>query len=1011
MPKFSLKKTKIFEPPKLSWHKVKKGLLFQSSPYFFVLTLFYMLIIGGLTYVSAFQIAHQVHDIAQAEGGPCDDPYSSYLDPLCYGGYEEPTDPCEEVCAAQGESSPDCMCCRDPNACPPPCGGEPDPCTEPYDYSQLGLCELPPDCTPCVGYGSPKPKECPPYETCNQQTGECECLPEKRCECDPSVADEIQTATEAFCANIPEPGNCQATRPKKKPTCENGQITSGEWETVDLCTADEICVVEETASASSSPQVAGDTNGGCEKTGPGSCVKNAPPTISPPGNLGIVWGPPFVFKKWLAEAKKAAFAAEWVPENIAKQQAPLFVSDDFTEAKDLQIKIEGRGGGYSSGNISFDYNIDKNVKVDEPLGKLFAKDTGINGKAVQESSTDQSVKATLCPKLDKKKYYVAYEHVFKNKKGEENLRLIKKGTAYLSSKSTNCDFPHLINEFTTKISFSMPKLGIVDLNKEFFNKSFARAKERLKEQVDFFNNNKVPEAANIVLDDVWKLYCAQNAKGQCVDPSEGTQSYDYYRDLISVKVEISGQPAAEVGNLVFSNIKTGVRSATYKISRQTAIKYMELYVLSPTMLGELDTVEFVKIQKKVIELREPFLGIGKTVIVEPTKEHEKIVDPASDLKEPTSKNEPSPENKEKLKKIAETQTICCRISNKEKELSPQAFLPASLPRFAFLPEAPGAPIDISTLLVDSDNDKRATLQDPLPATLMSMASSAPGEDILTSELDCDDTRADVYPGARDIVGNGIDENCDGEDVEAAADPSRGLRISAPPVGFLQSIDSAKIIGWAYDPDTPAKSIKVHLFANGPKETGTKMGVFDANIFRADVNQDKGITGSHGFSVPLPATYKAKGVALYAYAEDAQDRSLHLLANSPLTYTNPPPIGKFESIAKITTGWRRFVTFYTLSGWAYDPDLSESAIVIHLYAYAPLNAPNSRRLVGFSTAISRPDINQAYNIKGRHGFSYTVNILNAWRIWGLPSGTPIYAYAYDPLAKTLHLLDGSPLYWP
>ncbi len=35
--------------------------------------------------------------------------------------------------------------------------------------------------------------------------------------------------------------------------------------------------------------------------------------------------------------------------------------------------------------------------------------------------------------------------------------------------------------------------------------------------------------------------------------------------------------------------------------------------------------------------------------------------------------------------------------------------------------------------------------------------------------DCDDTRADVYPGAEDIPGDGIDQNCEGGDAVAAAD--------------------------------------------------------------------------------------------------------------------------------------------------------------------------------------------------------------------------------------------------
>jgi choline-sulfatase len=37
--------------------------------------------------------------------------------------------------------------------------------------------------------------------------------------------------------------------------------------------------------------------------------------------------------------------------------------------------------------------------------------------------------------------------------------------------------------------------------------------------------------------------------------------------------------------------------------------------------------------------------------------------------------------------------------------------------------------------------------------------------------DCDDTRADVYPGAEDVPGDGVDQNCEGGDAVAAAEPA------------------------------------------------------------------------------------------------------------------------------------------------------------------------------------------------------------------------------------------------
>src|SRR5215831_16283600 len=46
--------------------------------------------------------------------------------------------------------------------------------------------------------------------------------------------------------------------------------------------------------------------------------------------------------------------------------------------------------------------------------------------------------------------------------------------------------------------------------------------------------------------------------------------------------------------------------------------------------------------------------------------------------------------------------------------------------------------------------------------------------------DCDDTRADVYPGADDIPGDGIDQNCEGGDAVAVAEPAEPEPPPPPP---------------------------------------------------------------------------------------------------------------------------------------------------------------------------------------------------------------------------------------
>jgi len=61
--------------------------------------------------------------------------------------------------------------------------------------------------------------------------------------------------------------------------------------------------------------------------------------------------------------------------------------------------------------------------------------------------------------------------------------------------------------------------------------------------------------------------------------------------------------------------------------------------------------------------------------------------------------------------------------------------------------------------------------------------------------DCDDTRADVYPGAEDLPGDGVDQNCEGGDAVAAAEPAPEPEAPAPPPEPARS-PSAKTKGVA-----------------------------------------------------------------------------------------------------------------------------------------------------------------------------------------------------------------------
>lgn len=111
-------------------------------------------------------------------------------------------------------------------------------------------------------------------------------------------------------------------------------------------------------------------------------------------------------------------------------------------------------------------------------------------------------------------------------------------------------------------------------------------------------------------------------------------------------------------------------------------------------------------------------------------------------------------------------------------------------------------------------------------------------------------------------------------------------------GTIDSVDPSNghVLGWAYASQSPAQSIMVHAYVDGPWKGGggTFADVRTAQLPRPDVNSAYGINGDHGFELTLPSSYRdGKQHTLYVYGIDPRGINNVLLGTKPFTLSQLP----------------------------------------------------------------------------------------------------------------------------
>jgi len=171
----------------------------------------------------------------------------------------------------------------------------------------------------------------------------------------------------------------------------------------------------------------------------------------------------------------------------------------------------------------------------------------------------------------------------------------------------------------------------------------------------------------------------------------------------------------------------------------------------------------------------------------------------------------------------------------------------------------------------------------------------------------------------------------------------------PPVGSFDQLSvnasrtALRIVGWAVDRNSSASSISVRITVNGAGFTRT------ANVARTDVDRVLGVSGSHGFSVPLATHAGTYKVCITALGRTS--------GNNTSLGCRTTVIQSFArgSLAPVPVQGGQAV----VSGWAYDPNNASWSNRVHVYVNGVGHA--------LTAAGPRGDVNAAFGISGNHGF--------------------------------------------
>jgi hypothetical protein len=184
---------------------------------------------------------------------------------------------------------------------------------------------------------------------------------------------------------------------------------------------------------------------------------------------------------------------------------------------------------------------------------------------------------------------------------------------------------------------------------------------------------------------------------------------------------------------------------------------------------------------------------------------------------------------------------------------------------------------------------------------------------------------------------------------------KSMTLTGQPVGYVDSVvqkgNLVTLRGWSFDYDAPSAPLTVVARVNG-----ALAGKAGSTILRRDINTLFHGSGLHGFTVTVRVPAGASTVCIYALNTGPGSTGR---PGCRAVQLRTAPLGRIDSVT--VQGSQAVIT-----GWAFDFSSTAQSIGV-------IVTRNGTKLVSSSTTIERADVNRAWSVTGRHGFSYTVKL--------------------------------------